>query len=87
MGCDIVTQFTEMNVRCLPRDIPEDFEVDISVLKKPADMINFGDLNLGDKLELLDPSGEIIVKVVAKRSNHGGRVAELQSLRFRRPQS
>ena len=78
MGCDIVTQFTEMNVRCLPRDIPEDFEIDISVLKKPADMINFGDLNLGDKLELLDPSGEIIVKVVAKRGAITESAAEAQ---------
>lgn len=72
MGCDIVTQYTEMNVRCLPRDIPEDFEISIASLKKAGDMINFSDLDLGEKLELLDPPAEIIVKVVAKR----GAIAE-----------
>jgi hypothetical protein len=41
-------------------------------------MINFGDLNLGDKLELLDPSGEIIVKVVAKRGAITEGAAEAQ---------
>lgn len=41
-------------------------------------MINFGDLNLGDKLELLDPSGEIIVKAVAKRGAITDAPAEAQ---------
>lgn len=67
MGCDIVTQFTDMSVRCLPRDIPEDFIIDLSALKRAGDLIKFGDLDLGDKLELLEPPAEIIVKAVAKR--------------------
>lgn len=67
MGCDIVTQYSEMSVRCLPRDIPEDFKIDLAILKKAGDMVHFSDLDLGDKLELLDPGAEIIAKAVAKR--------------------
>ncbi|NQY80957.1 MAG: 50S ribosomal protein L25 [Candidatus Caenarcaniphilales bacterium] len=67
MGADIVTQYTEMTVKCLPRDIPDDVEVSIDTLKKAGDMISFADLPANDKLEIQEPLGEIIIKAVAKR--------------------
>ena len=67
MGCDIVSQYNEMTVKCLPRDIPDEVTIDITALKKAGDMISFADLPKNDKLEIQDPLAEIIVKAVAKR--------------------
>lgn len=67
MGADIVTQYSEMTVKCLPRDIPDDVEVSIDSLKKAGDMISFADLVANDKLEIQEPLSEIIIKAVAKR--------------------
>ena len=67
MGCDIVSQYNEMTVKCLPRDIPDEVTIDITALKKAGDMISFADLPKNDKLEIQDRLAEIIVKAVAKR--------------------
>ena len=67
MGCDVVTQYNEVTIKCLPRDIPDQIEVSIEALKKAGDMISIADINNSDKFEIQDPAAEVVVKAVAKR--------------------
>jgi len=55
---------TELEVECLPSDLPENVEVDLSKLEKLDDMITVADLNLGDKVEILTEGDTVISKVI-----------------------
>jgi large subunit ribosomal protein L25 len=54
-----------LKVRCLPTDLPEAIEVDVSGLGIGGH-INVKDLNLGDKLEIRTPGEVTIATVVAQ---------------------
>jgi large subunit ribosomal protein L25 len=53
----------EIEVKCLPKDLVDHFDVDLSVLKKFGDNIKVSDLNLGEKFEILTPADEVLVLV------------------------
>jgi len=53
----------EIEVKCLPKDLVDHFDVDLSVLKEFGDNIKVSDLNLGDKFEILTPADEVLVLV------------------------
>jgi large subunit ribosomal protein L25 len=61
---DIVTHSLE--VRCLPTDVPEAVEVDVSNLGI-GDNFKVGDLKLDGKIEVLDDTDKVIVTVGAPR--------------------
>ena len=58
----------EIEVRCLPKDLVDHFDVDLSVLKDFGDNIKVADLNLGDKFEVLTPADEVLVLVAKPKA-------------------
>ncbi len=61
----LVTSLTELEVECLPTDLPERIVVDISGLKEIGDGIYVRDLALSDKVEVLSDPDELIVVATA----------------------
>lgn len=55
-----------LEIRCLPADLPAVIEVDVTALGI-GDHLNVKDLNLSDKIEVMDDSNAVIVTVVAPR--------------------
>jgi len=58
----------EIEVKCLPKDLVDHFDVDLSVLKDFEDNIKVSDLNLGDKFEILTPADEVLVLVAKPKA-------------------
>jgi large subunit ribosomal protein L25 len=67
-GNVLVEVTTEVEVEALPTDLPEKFEVDISVLNAVDDMITVADLKLDDKVEMVTDLEQVIVKIEAQRA-------------------
>jgi large subunit ribosomal protein L25 len=63
----LVTNLQSLEVECLPTDLPERIDVDISVLTKPGEGIRVRDIVVSDKVRLLDdPDTMIAVATFAK---------------------
>ncbi len=56
----------EVEVSCLPADIPEQFDLDVSELRIGKNL-RASDLSLGDKVKLLTDADVVIAHVVGKR--------------------
>jgi large subunit ribosomal protein L25 len=67
-GGILVKNLTEIEVECLPGDLPKLYEVDISVLNSFEDAIKISDLNVSDKVKILGNPDETIVNVAPPRS-------------------
>jgi large subunit ribosomal protein L25 len=59
----LVHNLERLEVECLPTDLPERIEVDISVLKQIGDGIRVHDLNLSDKVKIVTDGDEMIAVV------------------------
>ena len=59
----VVTGISELEIECLPQDMPERIEVDASVLVDMDSVILVKDLNLPDTVEILTPEDEMIAGV------------------------
>ena len=59
----VVTGISELEIECLPQDMPERIEVDASVLVDMDSVILVKDLNLPDTVEVLTPEDEMIAGV------------------------
>jgi large subunit ribosomal protein L25 len=75
MGGILVKNLSEIEVECLPGDLPQSFEIDISKLNTFEDMIRVSDLIVSDKVKVLARADELIVAVAPPRSEE-----ELKSL-------
>ena len=66
----LVKNLETIQVRCLPGDLPDSIEVDISVLDDFSKQINVSDLKMPKDVELLveDPESVMVVKVEPPRS-------------------
>ncbi len=53
----------ELEIECLPQDMPERVMVDVSGIKTPEDTITVADLDLGADVTILTDSSEVIVAV------------------------
>lgn len=53
----------EIEVKCLPMDIPHEIKVDVSKLENIGDAIHISDLVLGDRVEIIDDLNETLVSV------------------------
>jgi large subunit ribosomal protein L25 len=63
----LVTNLQSLEVECLPTDLPERIDVDISVLERPGDGIRVRDIVVSDKVRLLDdPDTMVAVATFAK---------------------
>lgn len=63
----IVHGLTELEVECLPQDLPERIVVDISSLAEPGVSIHVRDIKLPGQVEILTNPEEVIVSVTAAR--------------------
>ena len=57
----IVTSLSQIEVEALPRDLPESFSLDASVLKAVGDAIYVRDVKVSDQVKVLTPHDEIVV--------------------------
>ncbi len=63
----IHTNLTEMEVECMPQDLPERIVVDISGLAAIGDAVRVRDVVLSDKVEILGDPEEIIAVAAATK--------------------
>jgi large subunit ribosomal protein L25 len=61
----IVTGINEIEVICLPQDLPERLVVDISTLAKIGDGLYVRDVSFGEKVEILEDKDDMIVIITA----------------------
>jgi large subunit ribosomal protein L25 len=62
-----VVNLPSLEVECLPTDLPERIDVDISVLARPGDGIRIRDVKVSDKIQILDdPDTMVAVATFAK---------------------
>jgi large subunit ribosomal protein L25 len=62
----LVPGVTLLEVECLPRDLPEMIEVDISRLTQIGDTIYVRDLELSDQVKIIEDPDSVIVSVTAQ---------------------
>jgi len=67
-GNNYVEAYQEAEIECLPGDIPDFIEIDLSKLVELEDAIHFGDLQVKDSIKILNPADEVICKVIAPRT-------------------
>lgn len=63
----VVHNLTELEVECLPQNLPQSFEIDLSSLAKVGDAIYVRDIVAPEKVEILTHSDEIIVVATATK--------------------
>jgi len=77
LGGTLVTPHNNVEVECLPKDLVQEIEIDISKLVTFEDQIKFSDITIPNGIELqIDPS-EVIALVDAPRSEE--EMAELET--------
>ncbi len=54
----------EIEIECLPSQLPESIQVDLGKLEKIDDMITVANLNLGKDIEIMTEADTVIVKVI-----------------------
>lgn len=64
-GGVVVTGLEEIEVECLPKDLPEKVSVDLSKLEKIGDGIYVKDLSVPPGVEILSDSDEMVVLITA----------------------
>ena len=64
---DILQPIHELEVECLPTDIPEGFEVDISPLAEIEDELRVSEITVPKGVMVLAEPDELVVKIVPKR--------------------
>jgi large subunit ribosomal protein L25 len=67
LGGVLFKQLSEVQVECLPADLPHNITIDISPLKTFEDVVLVKDLNVSDKVKILAPADEVVVKVQPPR--------------------
>jgi large subunit ribosomal protein L25 len=80
----LVHNLDSLQVECLPGDLPEQIDVDISVLDRPGESIRVKDLQVSDKVTVLDdPETTVAVATFARVEEEveaipGAEVAEVE---------
>lgn len=72
----LITNKSEIEVECLPADLPHEIEVDISVLEDFESVIHVKDIKLPEGVEVKDDPDETVVLVEPPRSEE--ELAELE---------
>lgn len=57
----LITGVTELEVECLPQDLPERVVVDLSNLKEIGDGVHVSDIHLSEKVRVLNDPEEMVV--------------------------
>jgi large subunit ribosomal protein L25 len=61
----VVTNIEQFEIECLPRDLPERFEIDLSSLEEIGDSIHIRDLVMPSGVEVLADSDMMVALVTA----------------------
>jgi large subunit ribosomal protein L25 len=64
---DVLQPMHSVRVECLPTEIPEAFEVDITPLEEIGAELRVSDLKVGAGVKVLDDPQDLVVKIVPKR--------------------
>lgn len=64
----LIKNLNEIEVKCLPADLPKEINVDISVLKTFDDFIKIKDLEISNKIEISANAGDIVATVTPPRT-------------------
>jgi len=67
LGGTLVKVINEVEVECLPADLPHNIEIDISHLKTFSDSITIKDLKISDKVEIKAEADEMVAMVQQPR--------------------
>lgn len=67
-GGQLVEIFHSAEVECLPGEIPEFLEVDVSKIENIDGGLHFSDLKTPDGVKILNPLEELVARVVAKKA-------------------
>jgi large subunit ribosomal protein L25 len=67
LGGILTEIYQEAEIECLPKDIPDSIEVDLSKIIEIEQGLHFSDLTVPSGVEILNPPEEIIVRVVEPR--------------------
>lgn len=67
LGGTLVTMLSEVEVECLPADLPSHFEVDIAALKTFDNVLTVADIPHSDKVEIKADPEEAVAKVQEPR--------------------
>lgn len=68
LGGILVKNLDEINVSCLPADLPSEIKVDISKIKTFDDHIKIKDLSVSDKVKILDEEETVVALVSPPRT-------------------
>jgi large subunit ribosomal protein L25 len=63
LGGQIMENFTDAEVECLPNDIPDAIEVDMTMIKELDQAIHFGQIKLPPDVKILNPTEEVVVRI------------------------
>jgi large subunit ribosomal protein L25 len=66
-GGQLIEAHQETEIECLPNDIPDFIEVDLSTIKEIDGFIHFGELTVPKNVKILSPDDEVVAKVVTPR--------------------
>lgn len=61
----LVTGVEEVEVECLPKDLPERIQVDLSGLRQIGDSLHVRDIQFSSAIDILTDPGEMVVLVTA----------------------
>lgn len=78
LGGTLVKVLNEVEVECLPADLPSHIEVDITSLKTFDNQIMVKDLNVSDKVEIKAESDEVVATVQPPRDMAAEEAANAQ---------
>ncbi len=67
LGGVLVKILNEIEVECLPADLPHNIEIDLSALKTFDDEISVKDLKVSDKVTVLTNADELVAKIQPPR--------------------
>lgn len=68
LGGILVKSLDEINISCLPADLPSEIKVDISKIKNFEDHIKIKDLEISDKVKILDEEETVVALVSPPRT-------------------
>ena len=64
---ELAQNLHSLRVHCLPADIPEHIEVDVSKLENVDDSIRISELVIPDEIEVVSDPDDVVIKVAAPR--------------------
>lgn len=64
LGGTLIKSLRELNVKCLPKDLVGQVDLDLSVLKTFDDIVHIGDLKLPEGITTTDNEDTVVAKVV-----------------------